>query len=152
MANDLIRFRGPGGDGPDDNGRHAPDSDGYHGLTGDDTTDDNEQWDTPPDAPARSDPNYNTQRRKKEGYIADAADRDAADARSRGDEAYAVLRETDAAEHRQTMWDWGDFRTWAIIFGMCAAYLLMSAVIYYMPHGRHAQNDGAAPVPTIRVY
>lgn len=139
MANELVRWYGPDGDG-------------YHGVTSDDQHDNSEQWDTPPDQPARADPNYKTQRRMKEGYSAQAADRDAADARSRGDTGYAVLRETDAAEHRQSTWDWGDLRTWAIIFGMCAAYLLMSALIYFLPHGRHNQNDGPLPTPSARYY
>ena len=139
MANDLIRWHGPGGDG-------------YSQSPRSDTEDDNDQWDTPPDQPARANPNFKTQRRMKDGYDARTADEDAADARSRGDTTFAVLRETDAAEHRQSNWDWGDFRTWAIIFGMCAAYLLISAMIYFLPQGRHNQKDGPLSTPPIRVY
>ena len=139
MANELIRWHGRGGD-------H------YHQFPGGDTEDENEQWDTPPDQPGRSNPNYKTQRRTKEGYVSESADRDAADARSRGDDAFASIRETDAAEHRQTRWDWGDFRTWAVIFSMCAAYLLVSALVYFLPQGRHNQKDGPVSTPTIRVY
>lgn len=136
MANDLIRWQGPGGDN-------------YRVF--DDTEDDNEQWDTPPDMPPRP-ADFNTQRRMKDGYRVETADSDASAARDRGDHGYASLRETDAAEHRQMMWDWGDFKTWAIILGMCAFYLVMSAAIYFMPHGRHNQNDGPNATPTIRVY
>ena len=140
MANDLVRWGGLDNDGYRE--RHEPD-----------TIDDNEQWDTPPDQPRpRSDKNFSSMRRRRSGHAADNADMDAADARSRGDSEFAFTREGDAADLRQSPWDWGDFRTWAIIIGMCVGFFLFTAFVYFMPHGRHAQNDGAEPVPQIRVY
>ena len=136
MANDLVRWGGF-------------DSDGYRERYETDTQDDNEQWDTPPDQPrqARAVPT-----RRRAGRAADRADRDAADASSRGDKEFAFTREGDAADLRQSPWDWGDLRTWLIIGGMCAGVLLFTAFVYFMPQGRHAQNDGAEPVPHIRIY
>lgn len=140
MANDLVRWGGL-------------DNDGYRERHESDTIDDNEQWDLPPDQPRlRADKNFSSQRRRRAGHAADIADMDAADARNRGDRDFAFTREGDAADLRQSPWDWGDLRTWAIIIGMCAAVFLFTAFVYFMPNGRHAQNDGAEPVPQIRVY
>ncbi len=140
MANDLVRWGGF-------------DNDGYRERYEPDTVDDNEQWDLPPDQPRpRADNNSRFQRRRQAGRAADNADRDAADARSRGDRDFAFTREGDAADLRQSPWDWGDLRTWAIIIGMCLGVFLFTAFVYFMPNGRHAQNDGAEPVPQIRVY
>jgi hypothetical protein len=139
MANDLVRW-----------GRL--DGDGYRERYEPDTQDDNEQWDTPPDQPRpRRDP-ASPIRPRRSGQAADIADRDAADARRRGDKEFAFTRESDAADLRQTPWDWGDLRTWLIIGGMCVGVFLFTAFVYFMPHGQHAQNDGAEPVPHIRVY
>lgn len=139
MANDLVRW-----------GRL--DNDGYRERYETDTQDDNEQWDTPPDQPRpRSDESVPL-RRRRSGHAAAIADRDAADARNRGDNEFAFTRESDAADHRQTAWDWGDLRTWLIIGGMCAGVFLFTAFVYFMPHGQHGQNDGPEPVPHIRVY
>ncbi len=93
-----------------------------------------EDWNAPPNA------------------VAQNADRDAADARQRGDGTFAFQREADAAEQHQKKWDWGDARTWIWIVGMCAGFLLLCAFVYFMPYGRHNQADLPAPVPTIRVY
>ncbi len=139
MANELVRWGGLDADGYFE--RHEPD-----------TIDDNEQWDMPPDQPRpRTDNNFSAQRRRT-GHAADVAEADAADARRRGDKDFAFTRESDAADLRQSPWDWGDFRTWAIIVGMCVGVFLFTAFVYFMPHGRHAQNDGPEPVPDIRVY
>lgn len=139
MANDLVRW------GP-------LDGDGYPERDEPDTQDDNEQWDTPPDQPRpRRDPAAPI-RPRRSGQAAGIADQDAADARSRGDKEFAFTRESDAADLRQTPWDWGDLRTWLIIGGMCVGVFLFTAFVYFMPEGRHAQNDGAEPVPHIRVY
>ena len=89
---------------------------------------------------------------RRAGQAAGIADQDAADARKRGDKEFAFTRESDAADLRQTPWDWGDLRTWLIIGGMCVGVFLFTAFVYFMPEGRHAQNDGAEPVPHIRVY
>lgn len=126
MANDLVRW-GRGDDGEQDG---------------------DEGWDLPPTddrAPGASQP-------RKEHGAAKNADRDADAARRRGDGGFAVHRETDAAEHRQSAWDWGDARTWLILFGLCFVFLLMSAAVYFLPFGRHNQNDGPSPTPEIRVY
>ena len=80
------------------------------------------------------------------------ADRDAASAEAQGDQSFAKMREGDAAELRQSRWDWGDLRTWVWIVGMCLGFLLVGAFTYYMPQGRHNQNDGLNPTPNIRVY
>lgn len=119
------------------------------------TEDDGVEWDLPPvGTVAQSGPIGNelgsdvgTQRRQKRGYTASAADKDAEQARARGnDDAFAVVRETDAAEHRQGPWGSGDARTWAWIAVMFFGFLLFTAFIYFLPYGRHA-----AP-PPIRVY
>jgi len=139
MANDLVRW-----------GRL--DKDGYRDRHETDTVDDNEQWDTPPDQPRPRTDSFSPMRRRRSGQAADIADQDAADARARGDKDFAFTREGDAADLRQSPWDWGDLRTWMIIAGMCVGVFLFTAFVYFMPQGRHAQNDGAEPVPHIRVY
>lgn len=133
MATDLVRW---GGWDDDTDGREP------------DTYDTADQWDRPPQA----EENKGTARRGKRGGSAQVADQDAASARKRGDGTFAVERETDAAEHRQSAWDWGDARTWLIIGAMCLGFVLLSLSVYFLPHGRHNQNDGPAPTPTIRVY
>ena len=133
MANDLVRW---GGWDEDRSGGNP------------DTSDPADQWDRPPEAES----NRGTSRRRKRGGSAHEADQDAAAARRRGDGTFAVERETDASEHRQSAWDWGDARTWLIIGAMCVGFLLFSLWVYVMPHGRHNQNDGPNPTPTIRVY
>jgi hypothetical protein len=139
MANELMRW-------------DHRDSDGYPEHYETDTQDDNEQWDLPPDQPRPRADNFSPAKRRREGKAAEVADRDAADAHQRGDTSLAFTREGDAAEHRQSPWDWGDFRTWAIIVGLCVGIMLFSAFVYFMPQGRHNQNDGPEPTPTIRVY
>jgi hypothetical protein len=74
------------------------------------------------------------------------AEGDVAEARVRGDKTFAELRRTDASELRQDRLDWGDRRTWAILFAMFFGFLLLVAVCYFLPAGRHA-----AP-PPIRIY
>ncbi len=133
MANDLVRWGG-WDDSVDD---HEPE-----------TYDAADQWDRPPHA----EENERNIRHGKFGSFAEVADRDAASARKRGDGTFAVVRETDAAEHRQSVWDWGDTRTWLAIGAMCIGFALYCLLVYLMPHGRHNQNDGLAPTPTIRVY
>ena len=139
MANDLVRWG-------------SLDSDGYRERNESDTQDNNEQWDMPPDQPRPRANQFTPRRRRRAGHAADLADADAAAARSRGDNEFAFTREGDAADLRQSPWDWGDLRTWLIIGGMCALVFLFTAFVYFMPQGRHAQNDGAEPVPHIRVY
>ena len=139
MANDLVRWG-------------SLDSDGYQERHESDTKDNNEQWDTPPDKPRPRTDNFTPTRRRRSGFGAEHADQDAADARSRGDNAFAFTREGDAADYRQSPWDWGDFRTWTIIVGMCLAIFVFTAFIYFMPQGTHAQNDGPEPVPKFRGY
>ena len=139
MANDLVRW-----------GRL--DTDGYLERHETDTQDNNEQWDTPPDQPRPRLDNFVPTRRRRSGSAADHADQDAADARSRGDGEFAFTREGDAADHRQSPWDWGDFRTWMIIVGMCVAVFAFTAFVYFMPQGRHGQSDGPEPVPKFRGY
>ncbi len=105
-------------------------------------------WDLPPsDEPWQG---YEAMRQARRD--AEQADRDAEWARAHGLTSFAIERETDAADNRQMGWDWGDFRTWAIIWAMFFGFLLFSAFVYYQPHGRHNQNDGPLPVPGIRVY
>ena len=137
MANDLVRW-----------GRL--DADGYQERHETDTIDDNEQWDTPPDQPRTN--NFSPMRRRRSGQAAGNADQDATDARARGDKEFAFTREGDAADLRQSPWDWGDLRTWLIIAAMCFGVFAFTAFVYFMPQGRHSQNDGAEPVPHIRVY
>ena len=139
MANDLVRW-----------GRH--DADGYPERYETDTQDANEQWDLPPDQPRSRVVGFTDSRRRKEGRSAQIAEDDAADARRRGDNEYAFTREGDAEDHQQSPWDWGDLRTWLIIVGLCVGMFLFTAFVYFMPEGRHNQNDGPEPTPTIRVY
>ena len=107
-----------------------------------------DEWDRPP----QPEPDQMRPPPKRHTGAALKADRDAASARGRGDGTFAVERETDAAEHRQNAWDWGNARTWLIIGAMCLGFVLLSLWVYFMPHGRHNQNDGPNPTPTIRVY
>lgn len=145
MANDLVRWS-------------HPEDKGFYGDTETDTHDDNEQWDEPPDQPAHGE-NFGTHRMKKEGYSAEFADKQAKAARQRGDTTFAAVREEDAADHRQSRWDWGDLRTWVWIVGMCAGFLLFCLFVYLMPQARHNQADlptvsrpGPPSTPPIRVY
>lgn len=139
MANDLVRW-------------NRLDSDGYQERHETDTQDNNEQWDTPPDQPRSQQRTFTSGRQRKAGGAAKIADQDAADARRRGDNEFAFVREGDAAEMRQNPWDWGDLRTWLIIVGLCAAVFAFSAFVYFMPQGRHNQNDGPEPTPMARYY
>jgi len=139
MANDLVRWG-------------SLDNDGYRERHETDTQDDNEQWDTPPDKPRPRTDDFRTMRRRRSGFAAEHAEQDAADARSQGDSGFAFTREGDAADYRQSPWDWGDLRTWMIIAGMCIGVFAFTAFVYFMPHGRHGQNDGAEPIPQIRTY
>ena len=133
MANDLVRW----GNAPSDNGERDEEEE--------------DEWDRPPTIP-RLGPNLGPIHDGKSEFGARRADRDALRARAHGDSSFAVLREADAANQRQHRWDWGDLRTWMWIVGMCIAFLLVGAFTYYMPQGRHNQNDGPTPTPTIRVY
>lgn len=133
MATDLVRWG------------NAPDGDSARGHGA--WEHDEEEWDLPPTDP-RPGPIHDG---RSEG-AARRADRQVSDARGRGDGTFAALRAEDAADLRQSRWDWGDFRTWVWIIGMCLGYLLLSACIYHMPYGRHNQFDQPAPTPTIRVY
>ena len=130
MATDLVRW----GNAPDD-----------------DDTGNEDEWDRPPTEPRPTSHSGPVHDGKIEAG-ARRADRDAAHAEARGDLSFAKMREGDAADLRQSRWDWGDGRTWAWIIGMCIGFLLVSALVYHMPYGRHNQNDGPAPTPTIRVY
>ena len=107
------------------------------------------EWDLPP-----RDDTWERRRRSRlrADARADQVDADAADARRRGHDEFADMRETDAAEQRQKPLDWGDFRTWAIIWAMFFGFLAYVLFVYYLPTGRHNQNDGPTPVPNIRVY
>jgi hypothetical protein len=106
------------------------------------------EWDLPPaDAPWEG---YEAMRRARRD--AEIAEQDAEWARRHGLSGFAALRESDAADDRQMGWDWGDFRTWAIIWAMFFGFLIFSAFVYYLPHGRHNQNDGPMPVPAARLY
>ncbi len=111
------------------------------------TEDDGVIWDAPPVDDWRG-----TASRRRSAARASDADRDAAKARAGGDDTFAVLRESDAAEHRQSVWDWGDLRTWAILFALFFGFLLFTAWVYFMPTGRHNQTDGPNSTPAIRVY
>jgi hypothetical protein len=132
MATDLVRWG------------NAPDGDG-----GRDKEED--EWDRPPTDP-RSVWHPEPIHDGKSEYGARRADRDAFHAEARGDASFAATREGDAADLRQSRWDWGDARTWIWIAAMCVGFLLVGAFTYYMPQGRHNQNDGPTPTPTIRVY
>jgi len=104
-----------------------------------------DEWDSPPVG--------NGRKRKQEPRERDArsGEKDAA-ARSGGDNTYASQRVTDARENRQSRGDWGDARTWIYIGMMCVGFLLVTAAVYFLPFGRHNQNDGESPTPSIRVY
>lgn len=106
-----------------------------------------EEWDRPP-----TDPRPGPLHDRKSSASAHEADRDAAQARRRGEGSFAAGREADAADQRQKCWDWGDLRTWVWIGGMCLGFLLFCLFVYFLPEGRHNQNDLPAPTPTIRVY
>ena len=127
-------------------------------------TDENgEPWDLPPDYdPTTADyarPHQDGQKRtprQKRINTDHNAEQDADDAEDRGDHGFAVIRETDAAEHKQARYDWGDARTWLWIAAMFFGFLILVFFVYYMPYGRHNQadggNQGGQPAPTIRVY
>ncbi len=132
MATDLVRW----GNVP--NNGNAQDEEG-------------DEWDRPPTDPrpnSRSGPVHDN---KSEGG-ARRADQDASHAEARGDQSFAKTREGDAADLRQSRWDWGDLRTWTWIAAMCLGFLLVGAFVYFMPQGRHNQTDLPAPTPTARFY
>jgi len=132
MATDLVRW----GNAPDDDGAQDGEED---------------EWDRPPTDP-RHGPHPGPIHDNKSESGARRADRDASRAEAKGDASFAKTREGDAADLRQSRWDWGDARTWIWIAAMCIGFLLVGAFTYYMPQGRHNQNDGPTPTPTIRVY
>lgn len=105
-----------------------------------------DEWDRPPVAEnPRQGPTYRPQEARN-------ADMDARTAHRAGDGTFAAQREEDAADLRQRRGDWGDVRTWLWIAAMCLGFLAVVAVVYYLPFGRHNQNDGPTPTPSIRVY
>ncbi len=132
MATDLVRW----GNMPDDDGARDEDV---------------EEWDRPPTDP-RPNPHSGPIHDNRSESGARRADQDASQAKARGDVSFAKMREGDAADLRQSRWDWGDLRTWIWIAAMCLGFLLFGAFVYFMPQGRHNQTDGPAPTPTIRVY
>ena len=139
MANDLVHL-------------DRSDSDGYPERYETDTQDSNEQWDTLPDQPRPLADQFSPMREYQAGKAAQKADRQAAAAHRRGDSEFAFVREGDAQDLRQSPWDWGDFRTWAIIVGMCVAIFVLTAAVYFMPQGRHNQDDGPEPTPAAHYY
>lgn len=122
-----------------------------------------EAWDLPPEydpslaqyAPPHLDGQKQTPRQKRINTN-HQAEHDAHDADKRGDSGFAVLRETDASEHKQARYDWGDTRTWLWIAAMFFGFLILVFFVYYMPFGRHNQadggNQGGHPTPPIRVF
>ena len=88
-----------------------------------------ETWDLPPEMRTyRDEPEQDTR----------DAERDAREARRRGDKSFEIQRETDVRVQRQTRWDWGDGRTWAILIAVTAYTILITLSNYYLPAGQHA--------------
>lgn len=107
------------------------------------------RWDPPPTGDARE--SFETARIARDH--ARRAEEDAKHARRHGEAGFAILRESDAGDNRQRGWgDWGDLRTWAIIWAMFFGFLLLVAFVYFSPSGRHNQNDGPLSVPPARFY
>ena len=104
-----------------------------------------DEWDRPPIADIPHFHPYHPER------AARSADRDAL-SHAEGDGSFASQRVTDARENRQRNGDWGDLRTWISIACMCLGFLAVTAAVYFLPNGRHNQNDGATPTPSIRPY
>ena len=48
--------------------------------------------------------------------------------------------------------DWGNLHTWLVISALCLGFLAFTAFVYFLPYGRHNQNDGPLPTPSIRIY
>ncbi len=165
MANELVPLPGrrPGADGNghgNGNG-HSHDTEAYvpmegkvwdplvpAGFVDTDRQTSGMGWDLPP----AEEPWKGFEAMRQARRDAEQADRDAEWGRAHGLTGYAALRESDAADNRQMGWDWGDFRTWAIIWAMFFGFLIFSAFVYFLPHGRHNQNDGPMSVPAIRPY
>lgn len=104
--------------------------------------DEDSPWDLPPeDSPTDAD----ALRHQSEERAA-VADRQAARGHAAGDGTFAYIREEDAKDFRQRGWGSGDARTWGWVALMCIGFLIVAAIIYFMPYGRHA-----AP-PPVRVY
>ncbi|MBV9848677.1 MAG: hypothetical protein JO250_03210 [Armatimonadetes bacterium] len=153
MANELVPQprRRPDGHG---NGHHAS----YDGKVFDplvaagfvdtDAETAGMEWDYPP----TGDPRESFEAARVARHHARLAEEDAHRAHRRGDTGFAVLRAADAGDNRQAAWDWGDLRTWAVIWAMFFGFLLLVAFVYFLPYGRHNQDDGPTPVPNIRVY
>lgn len=74
------------------------------------------------------------------------AEQDSVRYRRHGETFFAYLRREDARAQMQRRWDWGDFPTWAILFGLTAIGLFIAIAAYLLPWGRHM-----AP-PTIKVF
>lgn len=98
------------------------------------------EWDLPPEAmgygnrAGYSGPVHDAKQRKAARH----ADAQAVKARAEGDTAFAGMREEEAKEYRQEKWDLGDWRTWGILFAMAIGFLVLVAICYYVPEGRHA--------------
>ena len=107
------------------------------------------RWDPPP----TGDPRESFEAARSARRHARRAEADAEHARRHGETGFAVLRESDAGDNLQMGWgDWGDLRTWAIIWAMFFGFLLLVAFVYFSPTGRHNQNDGPLSVPAFRGY
>lgn len=154
MANDLVPQPGrPGADGRG-NGHQPLEAGKVYdplvaaGFVDTDSETAGMEWDLPPaEVPWEG---FEAARQARRAAL--KAEEDAAWARRHGLIGFAILRESDAADSHQSRWDWGDLRTWAIIGAMFFGLLLVVAAVYFMPHGRHNQNDGPLSVPNIRVY
>jgi hypothetical protein len=109
---------------------------------------DGEEWDLPPEAmgygprPPAAGPVHTP----RTIAAAQRAAQDASQARQEGDPEFASARESDASELTQTRWDWGDVPTWLWFAAMFFGFLLLVALCYFLPEGRHASP------PPIRVY
>lgn len=136
MANDLVRRNGSDSDG---DGRAEPNALGHYADT-------DQDWDLPPEQTGYGWASTHPLHTARTEHAAQQADADVRRARAHGDHSFAALREEDAADLRQKRWDWGDLRTWLWIAGMCIGFLLIVALCYFLPYGRHASP------PPIRVY
>ena len=132
MPNDLV----PLSPSPEDNAEPIPPR---HYEADEEAV---EEWDLPPEEMGYG-PRPDGAGPDPMPRAAQKATDDASRARSLGDTTFAAVREGDAGDLTQSRWDWGDLRTWLWFGAMFFGFLILVALCYFLPEGRHASPPPA---------
>ncbi len=101
-----------------------------------------EPWDMAP--PVETPEGYHSRVRRgptHDSKTVQEASADIYEADRRGDATFSILRKGDLRDATQHAADHGDLRTWLILGGSCALFLLLMLLLILLPHG----NDTHPP-------